>query len=328
MHFKSTAMNAGTCKVCGNSANNKFYAVKEMQLGLREQFTYMECGHCGCMQLQEIPANLGKYYPNEDYYSFNLELNVKKKPDALRKIKSSYLLYGKNPLLGKLLSIGYNEPEYFSWVRIPQVQYNDAILDVGTGNGSLLLNLFKMGFTNLTGIDPFIDKEQHYGSVNIYRKDIYEMSGQYDFVMLHHAFEHMDEPLKVLQRLKELLKPGKFILIRIPLMGMYGWKTYGLDWVGLDAPRHIIIHTVKSMQILAQQAGLELKEIVYDSGPYHLWASEQYKNDIALMEPNSYMVNKEKSSFTQEDIDRFKRIAAETNRQQQGDQAAFYLFKP
>lgn len=316
------------CKVCANTAGNKLHAVKEMQLGLREVFTYLECGNCGLMQLQDIPDNLGKYYPNEEYYSFNLGMNKSQKPDMLRKLKSSYLLYGHKPVAGKFLSIGYKIPEYFQWVKIPQVKYNDAILDVGTGNGSLLLNLYKIGFTNLTGIDPFIDKEQQYDSVKILKKDIYEMKGSFDYIMLHHAFEHMDEPLKVLLQLKQLLNPGKFILIRIPLMGMYGWKNYGLNWVGLDAPRHIIIHTVKSMQLLAEQAGMQIKTIEFDSGPYHLWASEQYKNDIALMDTGSYMVNKHGSGFTKQQIKDFAKIAGQTNKDGQGDQAAFYLYVP
>ena len=74
------------CKVCGNIAGNKLHAVKEMQLGLRKMFTYMECGNCGCMQLVDIPEDLGKYYPNEGYYSFNLGLDFRKKPDTLRKL--------------------------------------------------------------------------------------------------------------------------------------------------------------------------------------------------------------------------------------------------
>lgn len=321
-------MATGICKVCGNEVNNKLHQVREMQLGLRESFTYLECGNCGLMQLQQIPGDLGKYYPNEDYYSFNLGMNKNQKPDPLRIIKAGYLLYGKNPVLGGLLSIGYKKPEYFSWMKTPGVKYDDAILDVGTGNGSLLLNLYKIGFTNLTGIDPFIDKEQQYGAVNIYKKDIYEMEGKFDYIMLHHAFEHMDEPLKVLLQLKKLLNPGKFILIRIPLMGMYGWKKYGLNWVGLDAPRHIIVHTVKSMQLLAEQAGMQLKHIEFDSGPYHIWASEQYQNDVALMEKGSYMVDRAASPYTKEKIKEFAAIAAKSNRNKEGDQAAFYLYVP
>ena len=58
-------------------------------------FTYMECGNCGCMELQNTPANLGKYYPNEGYYSFNLGLDVRQKADTLRKIKASWLILVK-----------------------------------------------------------------------------------------------------------------------------------------------------------------------------------------------------------------------------------------
>lgn len=321
-------MSTGNCKVCNNVTGNRLYDIKEMQLGLREHFTYMECNDCGCMQILEIPADLGKYYPNEGYYSFNMELKVRKKPDLLRRIKSSYLLYGKNPLLGKLLSIGYKEPDYFSWVKTPRLQYNDAILDVGTGNGSLLLNLYKIGFTNLTGIDPFIEKEHHYGAVNILRKDIYEMEGQYDYIMLHHAFEHMDEPLEVLLQLNKLLKKDKYLLIRTPVMNMYSWKKYGVNWMDLDAPRHIIIHSLKSMEILAAKAGFEIRKTVFDGNYMSLIGSDQYANDIALPDANSYMKDKTASAYTEKDIENFKAINQTNNEQQQADQAAFYLYKP
>jgi predicted SAM-dependent methyltransferase len=213
-------------------------------------------------------------------------------------------------------------------VKVPQVKFNDTILDVGCGDGSLLMNLFKIGFTNLTGIDPFINKEKNYGRVNILKKNIFEIDEKYDFIMLHHAFEHMDEPLKVLLRLKELLNSKKYILIRIPLMNMYGWKTYNTDWVGLDAPRHIIIHTLKSMDILAKQAGLKIKKVVFDSVPYHIWASEQYRKDIPLMAANSHMVSPNRSFFSEADIKEFKVITDKSNEEMQGDQAAFYLYKP
>ena len=321
-------MATGTCKICGNSTNNKLHKIKEMQLGFREMFEYKECTNCGCMQLQNIPEDLGKYYPNEGYYSFNLGLDVRKKPDVLRKIKASYLIYGKNKLPGSLLSVGYKTPDYYSWIKNANVHYDDAILDVGTGNGSLLLNLFKIGFTNLTGIDPFIDKDQQYGAISIYKRSIYEIEGQFDFIMLHHAFEHMDEPLKVLQQLYKILKPGKFLLIRTPVMGMYSWKKYGVNWMDLDAPRHIIIHSLKSMELLAQQAGFELRKTVFDGNYMSLIGSDQYAKDIALPDANSYMVNKAASGYSKEDIENFKAINLQNNAAQQADQAAFYLYKP
>jgi SAM-dependent methyltransferase len=316
-----------TCKVCSNTNNNQLHHIKEMQLGLREMFTYMECGNCGCMQLQNIPADLGKYYPNEGYYSFNLGLDVRQKADTLRKIKASYLIYGKNKLLGSILSIGYKAPAYYSWMKNAGIKYSDAILDVGTGNGSLLLSLFKIGFTNLTGIDPFIAKDQQYGSINIYKKNIFEVTEQFDLIMLHHAFEHMDEPLKVLLQLNKLIKKGKCVLIRTPVMGMYSWKKYGVNWMDLDAPRHIIIHSLKSMEMLAAQSGFELRNVEFDGNYMSLIGSDQYANDIALPDNNSYMVNKAASRYSKADIENFKAINEQNDKMKQADQAAFYLFK-
>jgi SAM-dependent methyltransferase len=321
-------MSIAKCKVCGNEDNNKLYLVKEMQLGLREMFTYMECGSCGLMQLQDIPDNLGKYYPNEGYYSFNSGLDIRPKPDKLRKLKASYLIYGKNKLAGSILSMGYKMPEYYNWIKNAGVQYNDAILDVGTGNGSLLLDLFKIGFTNLTGIDPFIDNDLQYGNTHVYKKSVFEITDQYDFIMLHHAFEHMDEPLKVLQQLFKLLKKGKCLLIRTPVMGGYSWKKYGVNWMDLDAPRHLIVHSIKSMQLLAVQAGFKLRTTIFDGNYMSLIGSDQYTKDIALNAENSYSVNKEAAGYTKEEIENFKKITQEANKKDQADQAAFYLFKP
>jgi 2-polyprenyl-3-methyl-5-hydroxy-6-metoxy-1,4-benzoquinol methylase len=321
-------METECCKICGNDQQNNLHQIKEMQLGLRNVFTYLECYKCGCMQLLEIPLDLGKYYPNDGYYSFNRGLDLCAKADKLRTIKGSYLIYGKNKLLGNLLSIGYKTPDYYSWIRNAGVQYQDALLDVGTGNGSLLLDLFKIGFTNLTGIDPFIDKDLKYGVVNIYKKSIFETEGQFDYIMLHHAFEHMDEPLKVLHKLFKILKKEKYLLIRTPVMGGYGWKKYGLNWMDLDAPRHIYIHTLKSMQLLAEQAGFELRKTIFDGNYISLIGSDQYAKDIALPDPNSYMVNKVASGYSKKDIESFKRINLQNDKDGESDQASFYLFKP
>lgn len=316
-----------TCIVCGNTSNNKQHTVTEMQLGLREAFVYLECDRCGCMQNLQVPDDLGRYYPNEGYYSFNLGLDLRQKPDALRKRKASYLIYGKHKITGAILSVGYKIPQYYTWIKNAGIQYQDAILDVGTGNGSLLLDLFKIGFTNLTGIDPFINSDKQYGGIRIFKKSIFETTGQYDLIMLHHAFEHMGEPLRVLEQLYKLMKKGSCLLIRTPVMGKYSWNRYGTNWMDLDAPRHIIIHSLKSMQILAGQAGFEIRKTVFDGNYMSLIGSEQYAKNIALNDPQSYMVNKKVSNFSKADIDRFKRINDTNNEENNADQAAFYLFK-
>ncbi|MBC7890330.1 MAG: class I SAM-dependent methyltransferase [Ferruginibacter sp.] len=299
-----------------------------MYLGLREVFDYQKCANCGCMQLLDVPLNLAKYYPADKYYSFDTGNKKFVKTDVLRKIKAAYILYGKNKLAGSLLSIGYKIPEFFEWLKIAGVEFDDAILDVGCGGGGLLFALCKNGFTKLSGIDPFNQDDLDYGSFKIYKKEIFEMDGQYDFIMLNHVFEHIDNPLPMLIKLYELLKPGRFLLIRTPVMGTYAWAKYRENWMALDAPRHLIIHTVKSMQLLATEAGFSITKTVFDGNGFSLIGSEQYKRDIPLVDIKSRVTNKKSTLFTPQQITDYKAIAEKTNHENNGDQAAFYLYKP
>lgn len=317
-----------TCIICSNAANNKSFTFQELQLGLKEGFEYQLCSNCGTMQLAQIPENLGKYYPNEDYYSFNLKLDVNEKPNTLRKIKTDYLLFGKQPVLGRLLSIGYKMNELYDWVKNTEAKYDDAILDVGTGNGSLLAKLFNIGFKNLTGIDPFINESKDYGSIKILKKDLFDVEEKYDVVMMHHSLEHMFKPLEALQQVYKILKPGGRALVRVPIMGNYGWKTYGEFWCGIDAPRHIFIPSEKGLKQLVIDAGFAINKFYYDSFDYVIWASEQYKKGIALHDKNSHLINENQSMFSKEQLRAFRKKMIEENAKGNGDMACIYLSKP
>ena len=317
-----------TCILCGNAQQNELLRIKELQLGLEEYFEYQLCGSCGSMQLQHIPDNLSKYYPNEDYYSFKLNLKLRDKADTLRKIKTEYLLFGKHKILGGLLSIGYKMPEQLQWMKDLGAKFDDSILDIGTGNGSLLARLFQVGFTNLTGIDPFINDSHDYGSIKILKKDIYQINEQYNVVMMHHSLEHMFEPQKVLAQAMKITNPGGTVMIRIPIMGNYGWQKYGVYWCGIDAPRHIFIPTSKQMRKMAEDAGFTIEKFYYDSSDYLIWSSEQYKLGIPLHDPKSHMFNKDGSSlFSKTDIKRFRSIMKVENEKNNGDTAVICLRK-
>lgn len=318
---------ATPCIICGNLNGNEVHQIPELQLGLNEVFDYQLCGACNTMQNLEVPEDLGRYYPNDGYYSFNTGIARAKKPDPLRKLKADFLLFGNQPILGRLFSIGYKPSEVYDWAKGTRARYDEAILDVGTGNGSLLTRLHQMGFTNLTGIDPFINENIDHGSVKVLKKDIFQVHEKYDVVMMHHALEHVTDPKQTLKKIYDILNPGGRLLVRLPVFGNYGWKTYGKYWCGLDAPRHTFIPSEKGMKLLVEEAGFKLEKLVYDSVAYMIWCSEQYRQGISLYAPNSYMVNKEKSMFTKDDIKRFTAFLNELNKKGEGDTAAFYLVK-
>jgi 2-polyprenyl-3-methyl-5-hydroxy-6-metoxy-1,4-benzoquinol methylase len=313
-----------TCKICNNSTDNIIHHAREMMFGLRENFRYLECSNCGCLQLIDVPASMDKYYPTE-YYSYHNQgeahyIQTSLSKTIKRKFKSVLLgpYLRKNTLADLLVKKKYEF--YYHWLRRGSLRKNSAILDVGCGNGSLLLRMFNDGFTNLTGADPYISKEIHYDcGITIYKKEVAELTQKFDLIMMHHAFEHMQEPAALLKDIYSALNPGGQVVIRIPVAGGYAWRKYGVNWVQLDAPRHTFIHSVKSMELLCKQTGFQLTEVMYDSYELQFSGSEKYMKDIPLVD--------ESFSFTTEQIAAFNTKSAELNKINDGDAACFYLSK-
>jgi SAM-dependent methyltransferase len=183
------------------------------------------------------------------------------------------------------------------------------------------------GFTNLTGIDPFINGDYNFGDTfRIYKKNVFDLKNtKYDYIMLHHSFEHMESPGLVMIKLRELLNENGRILIRVPVVSQYFLDLYGTSLVSLDAPRHFYIHSVESMRLLCSAANLQLIEIEYDSDDFVFWASEQYKNDICLSAPNSYAKSRSQSMFSKKEIKKYRTRIKELNAKGLSDNAAFYL---
>jgi predicted SAM-dependent methyltransferase len=159
------------------------------------------------------------------------------------------------------------------------------------------------------------------------KKEIYDLQEPFDLIMMHHSLEHMFQPLHALRKAHELLKKSGTLLVRLPIMGHYGWQHYGTLWSGLDAPRHIFIPSEKGFRQLAVQAGFTLNHLEYDSLDDVIWLSEQYKQGISLYAPRSRAVNRDNSIFSNEEIKGFKTIIAAENKKGNGDYGAFYLKK-
>ena len=313
------------CKICKNTSGNKSHIIHEMSYGLREPFEYIECASCGCLQIKEIPQNLYKYYP-EDYYSYRIKSIPGANPvrTFLRRQRFKYCLFGKN----KLWPLRSKKYDSFKWFKKTKVKFDSSILDVGCGYGKLLNRMQRDGFQNLTGVDPFIKENLiHPNGVKIFKKDIFELEGQFDLIISNDSFEHMPDPLKALKRFYDLLKHNKFVLISTPIASSFAWRHYGVNWVALEAPRHLFIHTIKSIQLLSRQAGFEILDIDFVSTERQFVYSELYRKDISFVESSKYLQDSRLSIFSKKQIENFKAQANELNRNRDGDQARFYLYK-
>lgn len=317
------------CRICGAHFLNKIIEGREMMFGTRKRYQYFTCSNCNALQIQAPVRDMNLLYP-ADYYSFSsLGKGLK------NKIKRKFI---KNSVaneigLGNIFSRRLNMGAHMAARSLKnRIEKNTKILDVGCGSGELIEALSSLGFTNVSGVDPYIENDVNRNGWSIKKAFITELdnSHKYDVIMLHHSFEHMANPEQVLNKIQQLLKPNGICLIRIPVADSYAFEHYQENWVQLDAPRHVFLHTNKSMKILAGKSGLNVDEITNDSINFSFIGSEQYKRGISMAAPESYFkpfYKKifSKSIFSSEELNNFSKKANQVNSEGKGDQRIYIL---
>ncbi len=271
-----------------------------MMLGLRDMFTYAECYACSCLQLISQVPDVSSYYPPE-YYSYQTHA-----PGAFglsdERFRAALAFY----------FAGYG------------LTRDSRILDVGSGSGSLLTALAQAGFRKSLGIDPYIDRDFKLNSgPRIEKARISDLDSEWDVILFNHSFEHLRDPLETLVTVSRLLSGSGVCLIRMPMFPSHAWEHYGVDWVQLDAPRHLFIHSAESLSRLAAAAGLIHIETRYDSTSVQFWGSELFRKGIPL----TGLGCSPRSLFSEQELSAFERCAKTLNASRRGDQAACYLRK-
>jgi hypothetical protein len=105
----------------------------------------------------------------------------------------------------------------------------------------------------------------------------------------------------------------------------WAWREYRENWVQLDAPRHLVVHTKRSFEQLAECAGLAISSATDVSSGFQFWGSEQYRRGITFMSPTSVAIDPADSVFSPEQLSEFEQRADELNAAGEGDTACFVL---
>ncbi len=319
------------CKICNSCLRHPIWKVKDMRYKTKDIFRYFQCINCGCLQIENIPDNISDYYP-KNYYSFQ-EVSKRKLLDPFFKkfFRNKIASVGiSRESVSKLFHNIISFPKHHEWFRLGNVTFKSNILDIGSGNGSLLIRIMKEGFVNVSGIDPFIQRNINYenglkiskATLNDLNKDAF-----YDFIMMHHSLEHIPDQFKTFQHISRLLKKGGMGLIRIPVSNSFAWKQYRMNWVQLDAPRHLFLHSENSINILATSNGLKIKKIIYDSLGFQFFGSELCERGILIQDHKLYLKKNGTKIFSKLQLYKWKKRSKELNKNKTGDMCCFYLSK-
>jgi len=306
------------CRVCSGAVDFA-WTVREMMVGTRDSFDYYECRDCGCLQIGRIPLDLERYY-GDAYYTRNKRLH-RLRPGGLFGLRRRWTrlrLFES----GFARAVSGRRYARFEWFRRTGTSLGDKILDVGCGSGRLLRRLYVEGFERLTGIDARLENGLReadgldFGCVSLEGH-----RGCYRLVMSHHSFEHMEDPVRGFAAFARLVEPGGTLLLRLPIADCWARRHYGSNWVQIDAPRHLHLHTRRSIEILAEHAGFRVAHVADDSGPFQIWGSELYRRDITLEQAG----RGGRREFSLLDRLSARVRARQLSRRGSGDQACFYL---
>ena len=301
------------CIACGSDRTRDRHDVPEAMFRTGDSFTYRECDVCGSLQIDTVPPDLAAHYDSDRYYSFaepnqRLQRRWLRRPPARVALRLNTEVYlrtgvGRGP----------------SWARRVRIRPADRILDVGCGQGGSLLLLHLLGYRHLFGADPFLDTSREVApGVPVLKATHKELEGRFDWVMMHHSFEHVADPRALLASVQGILSDHGRVLIRMPVTGGWAWRNYGEKWVQLDAPRHLVVYTIHGFRRIAEECGFLLDDVFYDSGTFQFWGSELVRSGEAHAGGPS-------DRFTSQQMAAWATEAERLNRALDGDQASFVL---
>lgn len=268
----------GACPVCKSTTRVVLYA------GLTDRvfhcasgvWTLYSCLSCGSAYLDPRPTldTIGqayqKYYTHVTPLPYGEALSI---PFARLRLalRNGYVNRRFGYVFQPALPVGYYLAHLFPsrkyledrWLRhLPLPRQDPLLLDVGCGNGSFLLQMKELGWA-VEGSETDLE------SVQIARKaglkvqqgslsDIVLPENHYAAITMSHVLEHVHDPLDNLQACFRALRPGGILWIAIPNLMAFGHRVFQEHWLGLDAPRHLVLFTPKSLQNLLRQAGFEV----------------------------------------------------------------------
>lgn len=314
------------CRVCSNTENNPAYTVREMMFGTGRSYEYFACSACQCLQIGKPPSNPEELYPSH-YYSY--QPIAERRAGAVRRVldnlKTRATLSTNDSLADSVIAKLLGTRQDYSILRSLPFNRATRFMDVGSGNGKFLLPLHAAGYTQCIAIDPYIQRDfTHPGGLQVRKCTIFDINDPFDIIFYNHAFEHILEQGQELGKVRELLTDQGKCVISVPVFPSLAWDRYGVHWYQIDAPRHVFIHSVKSLQHLANATGFAVEQVIYNSTYAQFSISEMYQQGICMKDQPRH-----KGNFLARKYRKWvhTRLARRQNALGYGDQAVFVLGK-
>ena len=140
------------------------------------------------------------------------------------------------------------------------------LLDVGCATGGFLRQARATGF-QVRGVEisaAAAGEARHHHGLDVDTGDVLSLplpAAAFAAITLWDVIEHVADPRALMRRAGELLLPGGRLFLSTGDVDSAWARVCGRHWPLLTPPQHLSFHTRRSIDVLVEQAGLELVEV-------------------------------------------------------------------
>lgn len=247
-------MKKNKCIFCGKDEFLFLYNARDINqpsAEFQEIFKVLKCKNCGLVYTDAKINNFEKFYKEEF------------------RDKTGKRFHG---IFEKVV----NHIEKKRVNKLLKYKKNGRILDVGCGRSIFLKELKKRGW-DVYGIEIFEE------NVNFLKKEynIQMFNGDFckidlpekffDVVAFWHVFEHVQNPLEALNKIKRILKDDGIVIMELPNIDSAQAKIFKENWFHLDVPRHIYHYSPNNLCPQIQKCGFSILKIQGGENFYNLF---------------------------------------------------------
>ena len=135
--------------------------------------------------------------------------------------------------------------------RLDRIAPPGAVLDVGSGDGTLLRALRARGREAL-GL------ERGETGPGVREADVRELDERFAAIVFWHSLEHLPDAGAVVDHACTLLEPGGALVVALPNPSSAQAQAFGDRWLALDLPRHLIHVPAETLTARLESNGLRI----------------------------------------------------------------------
>ncbi|HET6168641.1 MAG TPA: class I SAM-dependent methyltransferase, partial [Terracidiphilus sp.] len=233
------------------------FRTRDRHYGIPGEFNVIRCSGCGLVRQNPIPTleELGSFY-GDDYYAYQ--------PAR----KDGWLKTTAKKLLRTTIK-----------THNPKVATPGEFLDMGCGSGEYLHMMLAQGW-KVRGVEPNAcgAEEGRRSGLNIFNGTLLDArfpAESFDYVRANHSFEHVPNPVEVMNEVYRILKPGGRLYIGVPNIDSVPYRIFGKYWWHLGIPVHTYNYSVTTISNLIRQSGFAIDKVYFNSNFASLLGSLQ-----------------------------------------------------